>query len=263
MPSSSETFSLPSLSSLPRTRQNRRRIESTSHTPSQTRTSRGLGPRRVLLVVSSPSREHLRLTLPFCERRCPPRPSLIPRAVGFGGAILLCVALAYFISDRRWTKKKPIIKKSRGVVALQIIQEGVSVSGAPPPRTVLVQQCIRDKGVLEVLCNYDAISLLKLSQLAIPRQFAVLVVVLLTPLSRGSARFSVAVLLAVLLEDTGVIGSEIAMAEESGIWSKPNNDNFTQCIELPRNHKRLDAKTNGYILINANGDLNQMRFGVW
>ncbi|QHN82224.1 uncharacterized protein DS421_20g693900 [Arachis hypogaea] len=63
--------------------------------------------------------------------------------------------------------------------------------------------------------------------------------------------------------DTGVIGSEIAMAEESGIWSKPNSDNFTKCIELPRNYKRLDAKTNGYILINANGGLNQMRFGVW
>ncbi|KAE9614797.1 hypothetical protein Lal_00036146 [Lupinus albus] len=32
--------------------------------------------------------------------------------------------------------------------------DGVKVSGAPPPRTVIVQQCIRDKGVLEVLCNY-------------------------------------------------------------------------------------------------------------
>ncbi|XP_020965756.1 uncharacterized protein LOC107613360 isoform X3 [Arachis ipaensis] len=32
--------------------------------------------------------------------------------------------------------------------------EGVRVSGAPPPRMVLVQQCIRDKGVLAVLCNY-------------------------------------------------------------------------------------------------------------
>ncbi|XP_044468232.1 uncharacterized protein At3g06530-like [Mangifera indica] len=32
--------------------------------------------------------------------------------------------------------------------------EGVKVSGAPPPRAVIVQQCIRDMGVLEVLCNY-------------------------------------------------------------------------------------------------------------
>ncbi|GLT39857.1 hypothetical protein SLA2020_140240 [Shorea laevis] len=32
--------------------------------------------------------------------------------------------------------------------------EGVKVSGAPPPRTVIVQQCIRDMGVLEALCNY-------------------------------------------------------------------------------------------------------------
>ncbi|KAK7320388.1 hypothetical protein VNO77_29813 [Canavalia gladiata] len=32
--------------------------------------------------------------------------------------------------------------------------DGVKVSGAPPPRTVIVQQCIRDKGILEVLCNY-------------------------------------------------------------------------------------------------------------
>ncbi|QHN96949.1 Ferrochelatase-2 [Arachis hypogaea] len=34
--------------------------------------------------------------------------------------------------------------------------EGVRVSGALPPRTVLVQQCICDEGVLEVLCNYAA-----------------------------------------------------------------------------------------------------------
>ncbi|PNX77388.1 U3 small nucleolar RNA-associated protein [Trifolium pratense] len=32
--------------------------------------------------------------------------------------------------------------------------EGVKVSGAPPPRMVIVQQCLHDKGVLEVLCNY-------------------------------------------------------------------------------------------------------------
>ncbi|KAF8702900.1 hypothetical protein HU200_032736 [Digitaria exilis] len=32
--------------------------------------------------------------------------------------------------------------------------DGVKSSGAPPPRSVIVQQCIRDKAVLETLCNY-------------------------------------------------------------------------------------------------------------
>ncbi|TKY57271.1 U3 small nucleolar RNA-associated protein 10 [Spatholobus suberectus] len=32
--------------------------------------------------------------------------------------------------------------------------DGVKVSGAPPPRMVIVQQCIRDKGILDALCNY-------------------------------------------------------------------------------------------------------------
>ncbi|XP_074584883.1 uncharacterized protein At3g06530 [Curcuma longa] len=32
--------------------------------------------------------------------------------------------------------------------------EGVKVSGAPLPRKVIMQQCLRDKGLLETLCNY-------------------------------------------------------------------------------------------------------------
>ncbi|KAK9292213.1 hypothetical protein L1049_020175 [Liquidambar formosana] len=32
--------------------------------------------------------------------------------------------------------------------------DGVKVTGAPPPRKVIVQQCIRDMEILEVLCNY-------------------------------------------------------------------------------------------------------------
>ncbi|KAK3026432.1 hypothetical protein RJ639_041444 [Escallonia herrerae] len=34
--------------------------------------------------------------------------------------------------------------------------DGVKASGAPPPREVMVQQCIRDMGILEALCNYAA-----------------------------------------------------------------------------------------------------------
>ncbi|KAK7411863.1 hypothetical protein VNO78_03306 [Psophocarpus tetragonolobus] len=61
---------------------------------------------------------------------------------------------------------------------------------------------------------------------------------------------------------TRVIDSPAGMAEELGIWSRPNYENFTQCIDLSRNHKKPDAMTNGYILANANGGLNQMRFGI-
>lgn len=32
--------------------------------------------------------------------------------------------------------------------------DGVKNSGAPPPRSVIVQQCIRDMQVLEALCDY-------------------------------------------------------------------------------------------------------------
>ncbi|CAK7352462.1 unnamed protein product [Dovyalis caffra] len=51
-------------------------------------------------------------------------------------------------------------------------------------------------------------------------------------------------------------------AEFSDIWSKPNSENFTQCVDQPGSHKKLGANTNGYVLINANGGLNQMRFGI-
>ncbi|KAJ9687950.1 hypothetical protein PVL29_013935 [Vitis rotundifolia] len=61
---------------------------------------------------------------------------------------------------------------------------------------------------------------------------------------------------------SGVVNSQKSMADNSDIWSKPNSENFTQCVNQPRIHKKLDARTNGYILINANGGLNQMRFGI-
>ncbi|GJM98679.1 hypothetical protein PR202_ga15708 [Eleusine coracana subsp. coracana] len=49
--------------------------------------------------------------------------------------------------------------------------------------------------------------------------------------------------------------------QTSGVWSHPISTNFRQCI-VSNSHKKQDSHTNGYILINANGGLNQMRFGI-
>uniref|UniRef100_A0A0E0M1S4 O-fucosyltransferase family protein n=1 Tax=Oryza punctata TaxID=4537 RepID=A0A0E0M1S4_ORYPU len=45
------------------------------------------------------------------------------------------------------------------------------------------------------------------------------------------------------------------------VWSQPSSAKFRQCI-VSNSHKKEDSHTNGYILINANGGLNQMRFGI-
>ncbi|KAF2319006.1 hypothetical protein GH714_012424 [Hevea brasiliensis] len=56
--------------------------------------------------------------------------------------------------------------------------------------------------------------------------------------------------------------SSLQIIPNPEIWKKPNSDSFCKCINRSTSEKRIAKATNGYVLVRANGGLNQMKTGI-
>ncbi|KAJ0102884.1 hypothetical protein Patl1_06518 [Pistacia atlantica] len=50
--------------------------------------------------------------------------------------------------------------------------------------------------------------------------------------------------------------------QNPNIWTKISSDKYYQCINRSRAERRDDTSTNGYLMVHANGGLNQMKTGI-
>ncbi|KAL2583235.1 hypothetical protein AAZV13_14G058400 [Glycine max] len=46
------------------------------------------------------------------------------------------------------------------------------------------------------------------------------------------------------------------------IWKHPNSDNYYKCMDRSESDRRKENFTNGYLMVHANGGLNQMKSGI-